>query len=78
MSIQNLSIFYLTVHKIYEHGSIAIEELFDIIISKKCIKRRIDQIKQKLASFFPSATRYNDSNTHNALNILPEGSVYFV
>ena len=56
-----------SIHKIYEHGSIAMEELFDIIISeKKCINRGNDQIKN-LASHFPSATSRNDSNTHNAL-----------
>ena len=49
--------FMSSIHKIYKYGNIAIEELFDIHISKKkYIYRGNDQMK-KIASLFPSATR---------------------
>ena len=71
MSIQNPYKSYLailpSIHRIYEYGSIAIKKLFDINISKKIyIKRGNDQM-ENLTSLFPSATRCNDTNTHNAL-----------
>ena len=56
-----------STHEIYEYGSISKEELFDINISeKKYINKGNDQMKN-LVSLFLSATRRNDTNTHNAL-----------
>ena len=55
-----------SIHKIYEYGNIAIEELFDIDISEKVHNSTEEMINEKLASLFPYATRRNGSCTQNA------------